>query len=198
MKKVFNVIAAIFGKFSALLLMAMIAVVATQVVSRSLGYSVLWTEELARYIQIWLAYAGMVTILIKGDALCVDFLKVMYSKRMLKVLEIFSGIITLAISGYLSYYGYVLCSSRIYQNSTTPVLLWPKWVPYSIIPITMAIIAAFSIYQIISAIIRLCTHEDEEGKAEIYGHIENIDEMSDEGIEHYITLDEMKKGGDVK
>ena len=198
MRKIFNFIGACFGKFSAMLLMVMITVVATQVISRSLGYSVLWTEEAARYTQIWLTYAGVVAIIIKGDALCVDFLKVMYSKRMLKILEIFTGLITLAISGFLSYYGYILCASRIYQNSTTPTLMWPKWVPYSIIPVSMAIVAVFSVYQIISAIVRLSNHADEEGEAEIYGHIVNIDEIGNEGIEHYTTVEELNKEGDVK
>lgn len=94
---------------SGLLVLMMTCVVAAGVFWRYvLNDSLAWTEEVARYLMIWLACVGSVVALHRRDLVAIDILPDALTGNAARALRILIATICLLISGVLVYYGFLL------------------------------------------------------------------------------------------
>lgn len=129
------------------LFLALIAIVLVQFVSRYvLNNSVAWTEEIARYLLIGVAYAGSVTALIKSEHI---FLEVIYRRvpaASVKLLAILADLVTVAFHAALALLATGLAFAA--DRRMTSVDL-PKSIVYGFVAITLLVATVVSVQRLI-------------------------------------------------
>ena len=113
----------------------MTGVVIVQVFFRyGLNHSLFWSEELARYLLIWLTFLGGAVAYRRGAHPSINLLR----GRLSAPLKRYSGIIVhclcLLFFTILVWYG--LEFAYFVKSQTTPSLGLPKWLVFSIIPLS--------------------------------------------------------------
>lgn len=117
----------------------MTIVVALQVLFRyGFNQSLFWSEELARYLLVWLSFLGASVAYRRKAHPGIDVLQ----KRMPKVLQkqcrILVHLVSLALFIVLIYYG---CRFAYFVRlQISPALYIPKWIVFGIIPISGSIL----------------------------------------------------------
>lgn len=105
---------------TALLLAVMAAIVATEVFCRYiLNASLAWSEELSRYLFIWVSFLGAVIALVRGSHIGVDSLVRRLRPPVRAAVEQFVGALILAFSLLLAWQGMALLPAIIHQHSIT-------------------------------------------------------------------------------
>src|SRR5690625_117190 len=101
------------------LLTLSILVFALIVIRYTLGISPEWSDELPRYLMVWLTFVGMSYCVRLGDHVTIDFLLQKLKGKFLKFFSI--GILTICFifSLVLLFYGYLLFSQVLYSGQTS-------------------------------------------------------------------------------
>lgn len=119
---------------------AMAAVVAAQVFSRyALNHSLFWSEELARYLLVWLSFLGATTAYYRGLNPGVDVLYARLPPAGRRVASVVVHLASLLLFGVMVFYGWRFASFVRVQIS--PALQVPKWIPHAILPVSGALLA---------------------------------------------------------
>ena len=125
-----------YGLFGMGLSMALI--VAGQVFSRYvLNRSLFWSEELARFLLVWLTFLGASVAYFRGVNPGVDLLYRRFSNRGKRAARIVVHCLSLSLFAVMVVYGAQFAHFVRFQ--ITPALSLPKWIPHSVIPISGAI-----------------------------------------------------------
>mgnify|MGYP001339459915 FL=1 len=135
MAKLENAIVKILYHVCALLMMVMATVVTAQVVSRYVfGNPFTWTEELARYVFVWMSMLGMAVGVKYGSHIALDILVKKLQGTPRKVLVAVNQLFILAFTVTLTYSGFKLV--QLGTRQTSPSLGLPmEWV-YIVIPVS--------------------------------------------------------------
>lgn len=121
--------------FSAILLFGMVVLIFLQIVSRLLLESSFpWTEEVARFMMIWLTFLGTAFAFQYGAHIGVEFFVEKFPKMLRAIVQVIVGIICLSFFVLLIVKGYELASGALVQ--TSPALNVPMGYVYSVIPIS--------------------------------------------------------------
>ena len=120
----------------------------TQVIARSLGTSLTWSEELARYIFIWQIWLGM-SIGLKDDkhiqvAMLYNFVK----GRPSKVLKIIVTILCIVMCAALVYYGGKYTQNALNRGTLSAALRMPLWFVYLALPFSSFVTGVRYVYQL--------------------------------------------------
>ena len=119
--------------FLLLLGLSMTATVIVQVFSRyALNHSLFWSEELARYLLVWLTFIGATVAYHRNMHPGVDVLFKRLQRKNRRRIRLFVHLVSLVFFLIIIWYG----SSFAYfiRAQTTPALSLPKWLVFSIIP----------------------------------------------------------------
>jgi TRAP-type C4-dicarboxylate transport system permease small subunit len=114
----------------------MIILIFSQIIMRYIfNYSIVWSEELARYLFVWLIYLGA-SLGIKNDShLKVDVVYMIVPKKLHKYIQLFSNIIFLGFTLVIFRQGIPLVYDMLFvRNQLTPALQIPMGAIYTIIP----------------------------------------------------------------
>jgi C4-dicarboxylate transporter DctQ subunit len=153
MKKIGDIICLVQRKITASLMLLIIIVIAIQIIARMIfNLSTPWTEELGRYLLIWIAFTGSVGLMIKGEHLSIDVLSLHFGPKLKKWARIFNAIVFVALSGFLFIYGLQLCSSPVIINGRTPAMQLRKVYVYIILPVSMGITTLYSFAALLRAV----------------------------------------------
>lgn len=159
----FEKLANFLKKITAVMMMALVVVVTIQIVGRmAFTLSTPWTEELAKYLLIWISFVGGVVCLIKGEHLLVDILYVKFSPRLKKYARLANDVIVIAFTCVLLVGGIQLCTNPIIRRSLTPAMQMPRVWLYYVLPVTMGLMMLYAILDLVAAIVALSNHEKEE------------------------------------
>ncbi len=95
------------------------------------GSSLSWSEELARYIFIWLIYLG-----ISYGAKIMKHIKIeaalgLFPKRFRPYVVIIGDLIFLAFAIFITYTAYGVVKKQILLGQTSPAIGIPMWIVYS-------------------------------------------------------------------
>ena len=113
----------------AVLLSAMTIVIFMQIVFRVFGLPLSWTEEIGRYMFIWLIYIGCASAIRNRKHICVELMDLVLKDRGRFVLSIISNVIFLIFAGILTYYGFFVVQRVSAQLS--PAIRMPMSIPYA-------------------------------------------------------------------
>ena len=124
-----------------------------------LNDSITWSEELARYIFIWMIWLGTSVSMKQKEHIRMDMLmNAVHSKGKL-VLDLVSGIIMLAFCIFLVKYGWDLVASMMSRGNKSVALRLPMWIVYSSLPFSQLIVALRLIGSIVSDAGKLFSHQ---------------------------------------
>ena len=124
-----------------------------------LNDSITWSEELARYIFIWMIWLGTSVSMKQKEHIRMDMLMNAVHGKGKLVLDLVSGIIMLAFCIFLVKYGWDLVASMMSRGNKSVALRLPMWIVYSSLPFSQLIVALRLIGSIVSDAGKLFGHQ---------------------------------------
>ncbi|WP_232334491.1 TRAP transporter small permease [Oceanobacillus sp. AG] len=111
----------------ALVTMSLIAF--SNVVSRNLlNLSMAYTEEVTINLFVLLTFVGASIGVRKNAHLGFSLLFDLSPPKLQRILVVIIGLLTIAVFGSITYFGFEMVQSQISMGSLTPALGWPKWI----------------------------------------------------------------------
>ncbi|TVP97347.1 MAG: TRAP transporter small permease [Roseinatronobacter sp.] len=138
-----NALAAILKPTVALGMAALIAVITLQIVSRVFFTAVGWTEEVARFLIIWLTFLGAALAWHQGRHIAVTFLVDFLPKAPRRTMQIAALVVTCSFAVALTWLGVTYMEMSSFQRS--PALRIQMTYIYAVIPLSAVLIAWFSL-----------------------------------------------------
>lgn len=125
-----------------------------QIVTRYMGLSVLWTEELANYAFIWAIFMGAALMVSHREHFTFDMLKLKLSRKNNLYLNIFIDALLVVFNLYITIYGFQLLQHFWnYTWETVPAFkMGFVWLSVPVMSITMIL---YSVNHIINSIASL-------------------------------------------
>ena len=122
----------------------MVAIVAAQVFARYvLNHSLFWSEELARYLLVWLAVLGATAAYRRGLHPGLDLFSGRLGPAAARALRICTGLICLFFFLLLIIQGARF--AYFVRAQISPALQLPKWIVFSILPLGGAVFTVHAI-----------------------------------------------------
>ncbi|WP_380055364.1 TRAP transporter small permease [Falsihalocynthiibacter sp. SS001] len=114
-----------------------------------LNDSLAWTEELARYVLVVVAFFGAISVTRKGTHIFLEFFYRYLSPKSGKWLSVLMEAITAVFLGYMSWQAYQLALKTRTKMASMEL---PKNLLYYAVAISLAIMAAYSIWWLVHKI----------------------------------------------
>jgi len=131
--------------------LAMSVIVIAQVFCRYiLNHSLFWSEELARYILVWLTFLGSCAAYYRGMHPGINLMYRRLPRHLKRVAKILVLLLSLAFFWVMIWYGTQF--SFFVRLQTTAALSLPKWIIFSIIPISGIILSLHAVAMLLSEI----------------------------------------------
>lgn len=106
----------------------MIALIALQVVSRLMGNSVPWTEELSRFLFIWTIWFGVAASFRTGQHPSVTLLSdLVTDPASRRLIDLIPAVAAAALFAIVAYYGWDLLAQQILFGESSPILRVGMW-----------------------------------------------------------------------
>ena len=117
----------------------MTVVVAVQVLFRyGFNQSLFWSEELARYLLVWLSFLGASVAYRRNAHPGIDMLQEKMPHALQKYTKILVHLVSLTLFAVMVYFG---CRFAYFVRlQISPALYLPKWIVFVIVPISGAIL----------------------------------------------------------
>lgn len=108
-----------------------------------LNHSLFWSEELARYLLIWLTFLGASVAYYRRMHPGIDLLYIRFSPRVKRQARLAVHGVSLSLFFVMIWYG---CQFAYFVRlQTTPALDLPKWIIFSAIPVSGIILTVHAI-----------------------------------------------------
>ena len=134
------------------LLMIIVAVIFTNVVGRYFLHAPLrWSDEVAQFLFLWLAYLGALAALMGGRHYSFPNLIDLLPGKARVVVKTFSDLLVLTMLGILVWTGIQLVDLLHYQRS--PALDVPIYYIYAALPLVSFLMALVVAYQIVARLL---------------------------------------------
>ncbi len=119
--------------------LVMVLVVAAQVFSRyALNHSLFWSEELARYLLVWLTFLGATVAYHRRAHPSIDMLQARMGPGTARIMTIAGYLAALLFFGVLTIYG--LQFAHFVRAQISPALQIPKWTVMLVLPLSGTIL----------------------------------------------------------
>ncbi|SDM97087.1 TRAP transporter small permease [Vreelandella arcis] len=139
---------------------ALIGVITLQIVSRVLFTAVGWTEEVARFLLVWITFLAGTLAFQRGRHIAVTFAVDALPGRLRQAARITALLIVLAFMIALIFIGYRYMQVQSFQKSAS--LRLSMTYVYAVMPICAAIIAWYSLVDIIELLVNGKTTQAQE------------------------------------
>jgi len=141
------------GYVAAIMLMFMAAIVILQVFCRFvLKSSLPWSEEVARYLQIWVTFIAGAYGVRRGAHIGIEAFQLMLPKKAQKVLNIFILIVSIFMCAVIAKYGYDIVATQLQRGQLTPATRIPMGYMYAAIPVGMIFFIIRNVEELIAQI----------------------------------------------
>lgn len=123
--------------FLVVCIVIMVVVIFLQVIARYVfNNSLSWTEELARFMFVWISWIGISFGEKKGEHITITLVKDKLKGKARLIFLVIRSVLTLAILIVLLIKGIDVTGKIYNMASTTAALHMPKWIMYSSVPIS--------------------------------------------------------------
>jgi TRAP-type C4-dicarboxylate transport system permease small subunit len=117
----------------------MVGVVAAQVFFRyGLNQSLFWSEELARYLLVWLTFLGATVAYRRGAHPRIDLFASRLGPASARALRIAAHLVAMAFFGLLVVYGAQF--AHFVRQQISPALQLPMWIVLLVLPLSGALL----------------------------------------------------------
>ena len=149
LRAVEGVIDAVLQRLAFAGLVALIAVMSLQIVSRVLFSATSWTEETARYLLIWLTFLGACLAYSRGRHIAVTLLSDALPNPIQRLVQALIAVVTMIFMAALVWVGFEYMALQSAQRS--PALQLPMTAIYSVMPISGMIMAYMAVVDLLEA-----------------------------------------------
>jgi len=182
-EKALGKLAGLLSNLAGVIMLAIVACVTYQIIGRNiLKIPTPWTEEVARYLLIWLTFIAAPVVLYRGEHLMVDLFYSKFPPKTRQIVHLLSDLFILVFVLYLLYYGTVLCMDPKIQRFLSPAARIPRVWVYAALPVGAALLLIYILSDIIQTLLVIA------GKREDTSSFGLVDENVT-----LAELDEMKK-----
>ncbi len=124
--------------------LTMTSIVIVQVFCRYvLNHSLFWSEEIARYLLVWLTFLGASVAYYRGMHPSINLFQHRFSHYLKSRLRFIVHILSLAFFAVMIWYGTEF--AYFVRSQTTPALSLPKWFVFAVIPLSGTLLALHAI-----------------------------------------------------
>ena len=135
---------------------ALALIVAAQVFFRfALNSSLFWSEELARYLLVWLTFLGASSAYFRGIHPGIDVLTAHLSGPWHRLCRTLVHLVSLTLFIVMIYHGSLF--AHFVRAQITPALALPKWIVFSVIPLSGTLF-------LLHCLVFLCSDLAEDGR----------------------------------
>jgi TRAP-type C4-dicarboxylate transport system permease small subunit len=132
----------VLDKVLIVLFLFMVAAIVWQVFARYVLHApTIWSEELARFLLVWITMLGSAYVLEHGEHVAVTVLVDMLPEPFARSLSVVRDFCVIAMAGSLTYFGYGFAVSGL-RRVSTGLGLTMTWA-YTAVPVGAALIAFF-------------------------------------------------------
>lgn len=136
-----------------LLLVIMVVVVFLQVIFRFvLRASLPWSEELSRYVMVWIAFLGAAIGIRRKSHIGVEALVMLFPKEWQRRAEFLVSILSAVFFAFLVQYGKLILKTVRFQRS--PAMELSMAIPYGAILVGGALMFLYSLYNAFEIVMR--------------------------------------------
>ncbi|SDJ82652.1 TRAP transporter small permease [Billgrantia gudaonensis] len=143
---------------------ALIAVITLQIVSRVFFTAVGWTEEVARFLLVWITFLGATVAFRRGRHIAVTFVIDALPERLQRHARILAMVAGLAFLIALAVIGQRYMQAQSFQKSAS-LRLSMTWV-YAVIPLSAVVMGSYALIDVIRLLVRgspVASSVDDEG-----------------------------------
>lgn len=119
----------LFAILAAVLISLSLQVLTRYVIEKPFG----WTEELSRYLMVWMTFIGASLAVRHHRLIRVEVLVMKMTAKQRKYVYIFAGLVSILFYLLLIYFGFQIISILSLQRS--PALQLPMYIPYLSVPV---------------------------------------------------------------
>ena len=135
---IFNKLQWMLNAFTALLLGSMCVIIFIQVIMRYvMGSSLAWSEELTRYMFVWIIFLGIHLGIRDGSQIKIDVLEGMFTGKTVKAIRLMQHLLSLVAVVACLVASYYLI--KVGFRASSPTLRIPMWYAYLAFPIGFSI-----------------------------------------------------------
>lgn len=151
------------GYLCVVMLIVMSIVVFIQVICRFILKSSLpWSEELCRYLLVWVSFLGGAYGVKTGAHLGVEAVTLIMPEKMRKVVEVLMLVLGIVLCCVILYYGIDIVKTQFRRIQYSPAMHMPMAYAYLAIPVGMVFFILRYVLRLIEAIKRLGRKEAAE------------------------------------
>lgn len=134
-----------------ILLVVITCVSFLQVIIRKVPWipALTWAEEFCRFCWIWSVFLSLPYTIKRGSMLRVTVLMDLLPVKVRNFLNLIVQIITTICMGVLGYYSIEVVGNIRSSSETSPAMLWPMWIVYSVMLIGFVLATLRGIQQIV-------------------------------------------------
>ncbi len=144
MKKFDDILFTLLCRICAALIFAMMCIIFAQVVARYVfHHSLTWSEEVGRYIFVWISFLGMAAAFKAKSHVALDIVVKSLRGFSRRTLELANATLVVILSSAVLYSGITLFTLGMRQKS--PALKLPMHWVYIVVPVSGAILLYFSL-----------------------------------------------------
>lgn len=107
-----------------------------------------WAEEMVRYMIIASTMLMLGPASKEGNLMGVEFVLDLFPGQIQKVIRILVKAVSVFFYLFISYYGVKLVLKIMEKRQLSPALQIPMWIPYTLIPIGLCILAVYECFAI--------------------------------------------------
>jgi C4-dicarboxylate transporter DctQ subunit len=155
-KRVFN---SLENCLLAFFMAAITAVVFLQVVYRQLGRSLPWSEELTRYLLVWITLIGASQGVKKASHVGVEAFVMLLPMKAQKAVNILALMLCVFFWGIVGRFSLSILQLQITNHQLSPAMRIPIWIAYAALPVG----AALMIIRYLQVIVRSLKAFNEDG-----------------------------------
>lgn len=142
MEKVKKYLNGIEENVSVFLLIVILIILTVQVIARFVfKHSFSWTEEMARYLFIWLSYLTACVAVSTNTHIRIDSLIKVWPKKIRPVILIVGNVIFLAYCIIITWQGFIYTNDLMRAGQVSLGLGLPMWTVYASIPVCHLVMA---------------------------------------------------------
>ncbi|MGN8832793.1 TRAP transporter small permease [Selenomonas montiformis] len=143
MTYVFDFTYSLLLHYSKIVLLLIVLIVSAEVFSRQfLHTSIHWSEEVALFLMVWMAFLSMAIGVQKGVHIALGFFVQLMPEKLRWYVNKFDLLIIMGFGVFMVYYGAKLVQSTM--SSTLPATQWPAGLLYLMIPVSGVYIVYFA------------------------------------------------------
>lgn len=131
---------------------ALIGVITLQIVSRVFFTAVGWTEEVARFLLVWITFLAATLAFQRGRHIAVTFVVEALPRRLRQLARIAAVLVALVFLAALIVIGYRYMQVQSFQKSAS-LRLSMTWV-YAVIPLSAAIMSWYALVDLLELIVK--------------------------------------------